>query len=416
MIKTKSKTVSKTLPPKFRVLPTKDRVRILNQLTVAAETAVAKGWHIFPCIYEGKIPFKGTHGSRDARAHESILSKWRTGQPANPAIRLDRSGLTVLDIDSGASSVEDVLSWMTRNNIPDTLIVASGRSPFGCHLYFQGVRTLPDVQPNKHLKVRRKGFELDGIHGDIKCHGHVIIAGGLHKSGSTYTVVHDRPIAPLPQWLKNWEEASVKEAKAKYQRYVDKVVAGRTEFKNLIPAGERNSFLLKEASHLHWRGLDELSILTAVVDICKRFCEEGENYAKRKEANLKTMVAWVAKHPYTRLVRPKPVTTGSVVLSRVDTPKDKLAGWLTSRFTLGEQVSIHTILVRFSTDHPDEPAPPRMTLSRAMKAANFRKSGKDPADKRLPLWTRVGSPDSPKDIVMLSSDVGMVRTFAGGAQ
>ena len=272
---------------------------------------------------------------------------------------------------------------------------------------------MPDVQPNRHLKVRRQGFVHDGIRGDIKCHGHVIIAGGLHKSGSTYTIVHDAPIAPLPEWLRNWEEPAVKAAKAKYQKFVDKVVAGRPDFKNLIPVGERHQFLFNEALQLQWRGLDELSILTAVVSICKRFCEDGEKYAER--ASLKTMVAWVARQPYTRLVRPRPVEKKSVMLRRVDTQNDKLVGWLTSRFALGEQVSIHTILVRFSTDHPGESAPPRMTLGRAMKTGHFRQVGKDPADKRLPLWARVGSPKSPKDIVMLPSDVGMVRTFAGGA-
>lgn len=128
MTKTKSKT-KKLLPKQFRVLPTKERVLILKQLTSAAETAVAKGWHIFPCIYEGKIPFKGTHGSSDARCDDSILAKWRQGQPANPAVRLDKSNLTVLDIDSGASSGKDVLAWMKKNDILSLRFSQSCGSP-----------------------------------------------------------------------------------------------------------------------------------------------------------------------------------------------------------------------------------------------------------------------------------------------
>jgi hypothetical protein len=319
------------------------------------------------------------------------LTKWKQGFPANPAVRLDKSGLTVIDIDAGAESLDDVLAWMKRNDIPDTLIVASGRTTFGCHLYFSGTRVLPDVQPNRHLRIPRKGFELDGIRGDIKCHGHVVIAGGLHKSGSTYTVVHDRPIAPLPEWLKVWEERSVKEAKAKHQEKVDRAIEGSTpETFNLVPSGKRHQFLFQEASHLYWRGLDEETIYTSMVQIATRYCEDGKNYVARKEANLRTMVKWIASQPRTRFIRPH---SGKVIVTAPEpTPRQILMGWLTARFQLGERVSIHTIMVRFDTDHPGQPHPSRVTLGRAMKGVDFKEVGKDPADKRQPLWARLGRP------------------------
>jgi Bifunctional DNA primase/polymerase, N-terminal len=375
------------LPKLFRVRSTNDQQAILGQVSEAAEAAVRRGWHVFPCIYAGKKPFKGTRGSLDARCDDLALTKWKSGFPANPAVRLDKSGLTVLDIDSGAESVGDVIAWMRRNDIPETLIVASGRSPFGCHLYFSGVRELPDVQPNTHLRVRRQGFVHDGIRGDIKCHGHVIVAGGLHKSDSTYTVVHDRPIAPLLDWLRDWEEPAVKFAKAKTLERVTRRLGEDAD--NVIPQGQRHTFLLREAGNLYWLGLEAESIFTSLVDICRRYCENGHAYAT--EAKLRPIVDWVtSRERSVRLVRKREARKGELIVLNEPTPRQILTDWLTTRFALGEQVSIHTIVGRFNTDFPRKSAPARMTLHRAMVAANFQHVGLDLTDRRSVLWARFG--------------------------
>jgi hypothetical protein len=379
--------MNRNLPKLFRLRSKNDQHAILKQLTEAAESAVRRGWHVFPCIYAGKKPFKGTRGSLDARPDDLALTKWKSGFPANPAVRLDKSGLTVLDIDSGAESVGDVIAWMRRNDIPDTLIVASGRSPFGCHLYFSGVRELPDVQPNTHLRIRRQGFVHDGIRGDIKCHGHVIVAGGLHKSGSTYTVVHDAPIAPLPDWLRDWEEPAVRAAKVKTQERVSRRLGEDAD--NVVPKGERHTFLLREAGHLYWLGLEVESIYTSLVDICRRYCEKGNEYAT--EAKLRPVVDWVTNRERSvRLVRRREAKKGELIVLNEPTPRQNLTDWLTTRFALGEQVSIHHIVGRFNTDFPHKSRPARMTLHRAMVTANFQHVGLDAADRRSVLWARFG--------------------------
>lgn len=382
--------MTRSLPKLYRLRSKEDQQAILAQLTEAAESAVRRGWQVFPCIYAGKKPFKGTRGSLDARPDGLALTMWKSAFPANPAVRLDRSGLTVVDIDSGAESIEDVISWMERNDIPDTLIVASGRSPFGCHLYFRGVRELPDVQPNTHLRIRREGFVHDGIRGDIKCHGHVIVAGGLHKSGSTYTVVRDRPIAPLPDWIRDWEEPAVRVAKVKSQERVARCL--REDANNVIPHGERHTFLLREAGHLYWLGLEAESIYTSLVDICRRYCENGNEYAT--EAKLRPIVDWVtSRERSVRLVRKREPNKGELIVLNDPTPRQNLTDWLTTRFSLGEPVSIHNIVGRFNTDFPHKSAPARMTLHRAMLAANFQHVGLDLADRRSVLWARFRGSD-----------------------
>lgn len=376
-----------SLPKQYRLRSKGDKHAILEQLTDAAKSALNRGWHIFPCIYAGKIPFRNTHGSSDATTDASVLKTWESGHPANPAVRLDKSGLTVLDIDAGANDVSDVLAWMKRHDIPDTLIVASGRSPFGCHIYFRGVRELPDVQPNTHLRVRRQGFVHDGIRGDIKCHGHVIVAGGLHKSGSVYTVVNDVPIAPLPDWLRDWEEPTVRAAKAQIQERVARHLGADAD--NVVPKGERHTFLLREAGHLYRLGLEAESIFTGLVDICRRYCEHGHKYAT--EANLRPIVDWVTSQERSvRLVRKRPAKKGELIVLNEPTPRQNLTDWLAARFALGEQVSIHNIVGRFNSDFPHKSPPARMTLHRAMLAANFQHVGLNLADRRSVLWARLG--------------------------
>src|ERR1039458_9357958 len=182
------------------------KINECESLLAAAEAALQKGWYVFGSPYKTKATFAGSHGSKDALNDDRALRRWEEGTPANPCIRLDKSGLTVLDADHGLTSIEHAEAWAQANGIPATYIVSSGRQPFGCHFYFKGTRTLPDVTRN--LATGRVGFELDGVSGDIKCHGHVVAEGGLHKSGRVYRG-NGRHVAPLPQWLRDYDNRLV---------------------------------------------------------------------------------------------------------------------------------------------------------------------------------------------------------------
>src|SRR5690348_801552 len=115
-------------------------IKEVAALRKAAQIALHKGWYVFPSPHRTKSAFAGTHGSLDAINSDNAplaLKKWDEGVPANPCIRLDRSGLTVLDVDHGLHSFAEAQAWAQRNGIPDTYIVSSGR---GYHFYFIGVR------------------------------------------------------------------------------------------------------------------------------------------------------------------------------------------------------------------------------------------------------------------------------------
>ena len=378
------------LPTAFARLNPEERTAILKQLTDAAKAALNKGWYIFPAPYLTKLPFRGTRGSRDARNDGQALAKWEAGVPANPCIRLDYSNLTVLDIDGGVGSYDNAIAWATANGIPETLVVTTGRLGGGYHFYFSGTRPpeKKDVCQNPHAD--RRGFELDGAHGDIKCHGHVVAEGGLHKTGATYRG-NGLPVAPLPDWLRDWEEESVKAKRQEFQRQLERIKESKTQ--NVVPWKRRNDFLYREACHLHYRGLSEETLYAALKDIARRYCADGGEYVVQQDARLRSIASRVSALTYDRIVNKsllgKPA--GHLVIKAPPlTPKERLLLWLTRQFPLGEQVSVRSIVERFEADHLGERRPGRTTLFRAMKSVNFREVGPDPDDRRTSLWARYG--------------------------
>jgi hypothetical protein len=81
----------------------------------------------------------------------------------------------------------EFVAWRDRNGLPVTYAVRSGRRPeFGVQSYYSG-----------NLKDGK--FELDGVRGDIKSAGGLVLAAGsIHPSGEEYQVIVDAPIAPAP--------------------------------------------------------------------------------------------------------------------------------------------------------------------------------------------------------------------------
>jgi len=349
----------------------------LDSLRAAAQAALRKGWYVFGSPYKTKATFKGSHGSRDALNDSRALTRWDNGIPANPCIRLDRSGLTILDVDHGLTSMKHAEAWAEANGLPPTYIVSSGRQPFGCHFYFNGTRTLPDVIRNK--SIGRIGFELDGVSGDIKCHGHVVAEGGLHKSGLVYRG-NGRAVASLPEWLRDYEDPIAK-ARRKLREAANEKAGqssqtGATD--NKVSKGRRHGFLLREAGRLRWQGLETDTIYLALKDICARFCEDGDNYS---DCDLRGMAQFTGQKPCDRKVARKKF----MVRAAPQTQQELVARSLEREFKEGCPVSIETIKKRLKPEHFSVS---EGTLRRAMTIAGFLKTAKDPSDGRKQLWMR----------------------------
>jgi hypothetical protein len=198
-------------------------------------------------------------------------------------------------------------------------------------------------------------------------------------------------VAPLPEWLRHWEEESVKARRETFQRQLERIQ--ETQSANVVPWKRRNDFLYRDACRLHYLGLNEETLYAALKDIARRYCADGEEYVIAQDPKLRLIAARVSAMTFDRIVNKgllgKP--TGNLVINAPPPkPKERLILWLTRQFPQGEQVTVRSIMEKFDADHHGERRPGRTTLFRAMKSANFREVGPDPKDGRTALWARQG--------------------------
>jgi hypothetical protein len=195
-----------------------------NQILLsAAEACLDQGWAIIPLAANSKEPFsvllnpqgnvqKTYNGIRSvisasfgsARKYitragtekwtTAALQTWWDGLDCNVGIALWLSDLTVLDIDEGIESEEELLDFLTEMNIPVTRCVKSGRvSSFGAHLYFAGKMASGSFSIPWHNKF---------VKGEIKSeHKYVASEGSFHKSGQQYRRIWDKPLTETPTVL-----------------------------------------------------------------------------------------------------------------------------------------------------------------------------------------------------------------------
>ncbi len=90
--------------------------------------------------------------------------------------------------DHGLKDEEDFKAWRERNGLPVTYAVRSGRRPeFGVQSYYAG-------------GLKDGKFDLDGVTGEIKSLGGLVLAAGdVHpNTKEKYYVLVDVPLAPVP--------------------------------------------------------------------------------------------------------------------------------------------------------------------------------------------------------------------------
>jgi hypothetical protein len=157
---------------------------------------IARGWCVIPC--KGKKALiesgKGTKWEVASNDEAQVRAWWTQWPDANVAIAGRKSGLAILDVDHGLTSLEDFERWRVRNGLPDTYAVRTGRRPeFGVQMYYAGVISGVGV------------FHLGGCSGQVKSEdGYVMAAGSIHPdSGERYAVLRDAPIAPVPDVVRD---------------------------------------------------------------------------------------------------------------------------------------------------------------------------------------------------------------------
>lgn len=154
----------------------------------------AEGFRVIP-LRQDKTPYLGKGLQHLQCTPEETLQWWQDWPDANIGIRLELSGLLVIDLDS-----PDAWADAKKRGLPETLTARSGFKPQnpewrGYHYYYR-VGDLP---------VTRKHCGPKGtIDYDIELlsKGYVVAPPSMHSSGVRYEWINDLPMADAPEWVR----------------------------------------------------------------------------------------------------------------------------------------------------------------------------------------------------------------------
>jgi hypothetical protein len=144
----------------------------MSELKEWSVKLLALGLHIFPLNARSKHPATA-HGFKDSSADPVTVEAWWAENPDyNIGVDCGASGITVLDIDAGLSSVADLRAWFEKTGLPKTYTVRTGRrSSYGVQMYWAGTMASSGA----------KKWSLEGCTGEIKSiGGYVVGAGSIH--------------------------------------------------------------------------------------------------------------------------------------------------------------------------------------------------------------------------------------------
>lgn len=241
----------------------------MNECLRSALGLARRGWAVFPL--NGKVPFRGSHGHRDATVDTDVIRDWWRRRPnANVGIACNStSGPIIVDIDGPLGERE-----VKRLGLPATRMATSGR-PNRRHLYFNPPED--ETQVSRTIKVRP---DLDVL-GDG---GYVIAPPSLRLNGKRYRWLNDLDLAPLPSVI-------VKMVQMKRQEQ-GKNALSAPPLPEILPEGQRDDMLTSLAGSMRRRGASEESILAAL-----RQENEDKCVPPLPDAQLRKIAKSIARKP-----------------------------------------------------------------------------------------------------------------------
>ena len=171
----------------------------------SALAAAKLGWHVFPCVTDGKRPALRGNWQDLATTSPAQIHDWWARAPYNIGISCGPSGLVVVDLDmprpgmaaqddgalfplSGADMLS-ILARQHRQRYPGGTYAVDTPSG-GCHLYFT---TTDDRAKNSAGAL--------GPLIDVRADGGYVIGAGSRIGGRRYAARGERLPAALPSWL-----------------------------------------------------------------------------------------------------------------------------------------------------------------------------------------------------------------------
>ena len=150
----------------------------MQQISVRHQTArdyAAAGIPVFPVEVNGKRPVT-LNGFKDATTDIKQIDTWWYERDYNLAFSPGQVGLTVIDLDPGASPPQE---------LPPTYTV---KTPRGFHLYYQGKAPTSAGKLGDHIDTRGEG-------------GYVLVPPSV-VNGVPYKIEEKRAYEQLPQWAR----------------------------------------------------------------------------------------------------------------------------------------------------------------------------------------------------------------------
>lgn len=227
-------------------------------LTAALEYA-KRGWRVFPL--NGKVPYQGTHGHRDATTNAKQIRRWWQEWPnANVGIACDsQSGPIVVDID-GPTGAEFIASL----DLPTTREASSGKATKR-HLYFDPMEDGSKIKRTIKLQPEKDGAKLAvDVLGDG---GYVVAPPSIHpETGRRYKWIARTTPAPLPEEI---AEAVRITREARHGNGKGPAPPLPSKF----GSGERDDLLTSLAGTMRRRGASEDAILAALREENQTRCD-----------------------------------------------------------------------------------------------------------------------------------------------
>jgi len=215
-----------------------------NFLEIALGYA-ARGWYVHPLRPRDKVPMVVGWPRLASKDPEQITAWWTECPEANVGIACGLSELTVLDIDYDLNSLEELEAFCTRNGLPRTYAVRTGRrTNYGAQLYYKG-GGVNNVEK----------WSLDGCSGQIRgIGGQVVAAGSIHPdSGEAYEEIYPgQPLADLPDVVRNL-------------RMVDRETKHCETFKKIQKGDGQHADATSEAGRLRNKGYEPEQITAGLI-------------------------------------------------------------------------------------------------------------------------------------------------------
>jgi hypothetical protein len=181
--------------------------QLRSALLGSALAAAERGWHVFPCVADGKRPALRGNWQEIATTSPAQIRDWWSRAPFNIGISCGPSRLAVIDLDMPRPDAEgtnpddgtlfplsgaDMLSMLARHHrqrYPAGTYVVDTPSG-GCHLYF--------IAPSD--RVKNSAGSLGRLI-DVRADGGYVIGAGSRIDGRLYAARSSLAPAPLPSWL-----------------------------------------------------------------------------------------------------------------------------------------------------------------------------------------------------------------------